>query len=188
MGQYYKPVILKDNKKTVEAWVYSHDVKETYKRSDGVSYECGSGLKLMEHSYLPNKFVNTFETLILNNPKRVAWAGDYADNCKGRKSNLYDRCLDKNNVLPKQQVKKPESRYIVNHSKKTFVDKYKVPKKDGWQVHPLPLLTCEGNGRGGGDYREENKIIGTWARDVISVQSKKPKGFEETVFGITIDW
>ena len=170
MGQYYKPVILKDNKKTVEAWVYSHDY--------------GSGLKLMEHSYLANKFVNSFESLILNNPKRVVWAGDYADECKGRKSNLYYRSLDKNNVLPTTQVNKNESRYIINHSKKTLVDKNKVPKKDGWQVHPLPILTCEGNGRGGGDFRGDSNLLGTWSRDVISVESKKPKGFEETVFDI----
>ncbi len=170
MGQYYKPVILKDNKKTVEAWVCSHDY--------------GSGLKLMEHSYLANKFVNSFESLILNNPKRVVWAGDYADECKGRKSNLYNRSLDKNNVLPTTQVNKNESRYIINHSKKTFVDKNKVPKKDGWQVHPLPILTCEGNGRGGGDFRGDSNLLGTWSRDVISVESKKPKGFEETVFDI----
>jgi hypothetical protein len=41
------------------------------------------------------------------------------------------------------------------------------------------LLTCEGNGRGGGDFRGENKFVGTWARDIISVESKKPQGFTE---------
>lgn len=35
------------------------------------------------------------------------------------------------------------------------------------------------NGRGGGDFRGSNNYVGTWARDVISVESKKPQGFTE---------
>jgi hypothetical protein len=45
-------------------------------------------------------------------------------------------------------------------------------------------LTCEGNGRGGGDYRGESPLIGSWARDVISVSDTKPKDFEELVFDL----
>ena len=65
MGQYYKPCILGGNKKTVKAWMYSH--------------EYDNGLKLMEHSYIGNSFVSAFESLIKNKPQRVVWAGDYAD-------------------------------------------------------------------------------------------------------------
>ena len=54
MGQYYNPTILADNKKTVVKWMYSHDY--------------GNSLKLMEHSYIGNKFVAAFESLITNNP------------------------------------------------------------------------------------------------------------------------
>ena len=62
-------------------------------------------------------------------------------------------------------------RYIVNHTKKEYVDKDIVPEdKEGWKVHPLPLLTCEGNGRGGGDYRLWNEFIGYWSRDKISIE------------------
>lgn len=184
MGQYYKPVILADNKKTVKAWVYSHDIKYTFKRADGTEIECGNGLKLMEHSYIGNEFVSAFESLIKNNPQRVMWGGDYADLCKGLKTNTYDRCTDKNKVLPTDRPNARETRYVVNHSKKEFVDKYKVAEIKDWKgakIHPLPLLTCEGNGRGGGDFRGENKYIGTWARDIISVESKKPQGYTEIV-------
>ena len=69
-----------------------------------------------------------------------------------------------------------------------YVDKNKVPKDAsnwGWKLHPLPLLTCEGNGRGGGDFHGSNELIGTWARDVISVAAKKPKGFKELIFDVT---
>ena len=54
MGQYYHPAILGENKKTVKAWVYSHDIEEEWTREDGSVFKCGSGLKLMEHSWLKN--------------------------------------------------------------------------------------------------------------------------------------
>lgn len=181
MGQYYKPCILGKNGKTVVKWLYSHDFD--------------SGLKLMEHSWIENEFVKTFESLIHNNPQRVVWAGDYADECKGLKTNVYSRCSEKN------QVKKPtgyssevyplsvlDSRFVINHTKKQYVDKIKVISNNGWRVHPLPLLTCEGNGRGGGDYGGEDKIVGTWARDVISVSDKVPDGFKKLTFTCEEKW
>ena len=174
MGQYYKPVVLGKNGKTVKKFVYSHDF--------------GNGLKLMEHSYLTNKFVGSFESLILDNPERVVWAGDYADVCKGLKSNVYDRCKDKFKVHPGVCLSTKESRFIINHTKKIFVDKNKVPRDPSnfdMKLHPLPLLTCEGNGRGGGDFRGENELIGSWARNVISVSQERPVGYLELTFKVT---
>ena len=173
MGQYYSACVLKENKTTPKAWVYSHDF--------------GNGLKLMEHSYLTNNFVEAFETLIFENPQRVVWGGDYANNCKGRKTNIYDRCNDKIKVIPENRIDVKQGKYILNHTKKTFVDKTKVPSyNDGYRIHPLPLLTCEGCGGGGGDFfgKDENKIVGSWARDIISVQGTKPKGFTELIFDL----
>lgn len=173
MGQYYHPTILGDNKKTVKAWVYSHDY--------------GSGLKLMEHSWLKNPFVKSFETLIADNPKRVVWAGDYADECKGNKTNVYSRCKDNLKVNPNVPNENEDYRFVINHTKKCYVDKKEVPDNDGWQIHPLPLLTCEGNGRGGGDYRGESSLIGLWARDVVSVSNTEPKEFEKFEFDLVED-
>lgn len=67
----------------------------------------------------------------------------------------------------------------------TGVDKTLLPENNGWTVHPLPLLTAEGNGRGGGDYHEQNpdiELVGTWARDSISKligSSLEYVGYEE---------
>jgi hypothetical protein len=176
MGQYYKAVFLKENKKTVDTYFYSWD------------YE--SGLKLMEHSWLLNPFVNAVETKLANNPTRVVWAGDYADEEKNSKSNLYDRCNDKNKHsritdLPFVDAWNKEYCFIVNHTKKEFVNKNHVPDNDGWRIHPLPLLTCEGNGRGGGDYHGEDPIIGSWSRDVISIETESSfvlDGYKEINF------
>ena len=57
----------------------------------------------------------------------------------------------------------------------------KVKKIPNWgaKIHPLPLLTCEGNGRGGGDFSGENEFVGSWARDVVSIEFDAPEGFTE---------
>lgn len=82
------------------------------------------------------------------------------------------------------------AKYLINFDKKEFVNKSKVPiDADGWQIHPLPLLTCEGNNRGGGDFRgDEKELVGRWSRDKIGVVSKKtdiPKDFKEVIFDLT---
>jgi len=182
MGQYYKPVILGNNRKTVKEWMYSH--------------EYGNGLKLMEHSWIGNKFVGTFEGIILNNPQRVVWAGDYAENCSGRKTNIYSRCFDEDDkgkkstkINPTKLLTTDESRYVINHTKKVYVDKLKVPIVDNYTIHPLPLLTCEGNGSGGGDFygTDTKGLIGKWARNIISVSATKPVGYKELIFDLVED-
>ena len=182
MGQYFKPIILGEKPKdgeneTVKVWMYSH------------SYD--NGLKLMEHSYQGNNFVSTFEKELTRRgnhyKSRVVWAGDYADEEPGLKiikegkeydANLYSLCNDGNEISPKV-AKTDDYPFIVNHTKKQFVDKNKVPEIQDWEgvkIHPLPLLTSEGNGQGGGDFRgeDENEIIGSWARDVISIEKESP--------------
>ena len=61
MGQYYHPAVLGNNKRTVKAWVYSHDITYEFKRDDGKVFMLGNGLKLMEHSWMKNDFVAAFE-------------------------------------------------------------------------------------------------------------------------------
>jgi hypothetical protein len=175
MGQYYMPAILAKNKKTVSAFLYSHDYS--------------NGLKLMEHSWIGNNFVRAFESLIHKNPQIVVWAGDYAAECKQRKSNVYNRCLDKVRQRPATKLTNDDCRFIVNHTKKEFVDTSKVmPIDSAWasdddRIHPLPLLTSEGNGKGGGDYfgKADQNLVGTWARNLISVEPEAPKDFKELI-------
>jgi hypothetical protein len=194
MGQYYHPISLgKDNKP--KGWVYSHDIKEVITRDDGQKFTCGSGLKLMEHSWLENKFVQTIENLLTEGQPwyktPIVWAGDYADNEKDFDGNLYDLCSDDLKTTKAGKKLPKKFRYIVNHTKKEYVDKTKVPGGKGewadWKIHPLPLLTAEGNNRGGGDYRGEdpNGLIGSWARNIISVETTPPEGYNELVFDLT---
>jgi len=178
MGQYYKPISI-DKKQ----YVYSH--------------EYDNGLKLMEHSWIGNRFVGVVEDLIAEggawHGDRIVWAGDYADEEKNRKSNLFSLTEKKDSKInPKPTGTK--YRYVVNMDTKEFVDTKKVPLSDVWEdekgkqwpfaIHPLPILTCEGNGRGGGDFHKEDPLVGAWARNRVTVSKTKPKGHTEIEFNL----
>lgn len=185
MGQYYQPIILDepiDGQHRIKAFMYSHDY--------------GSGLKLMEHSWMKNDFVQTFEKELSRRGKfyksRVVWAGDYADEEPEKEINLFSMCdNEQDKKIKPRKTNTKDYNFIVNHTKKLFVDKSKVPSVDGWTIHPLPLLTCEGNGLGGGDFRgDEKEIVGSWARDVISIEKENPRfvsgtmDYEEMIFDL----
>jgi hypothetical protein len=186
MGQYYKPCFINKETNRVIQWGYSHDFD--------------NGLKLMEHSWIENNFVRFIEAKLIQSPMYLVWAGDYAPNeilteseiekfnIEGETGlNLYSLSEYSEKLEPSEDIAPLRAKYLINFDKKQFVNKSKMPKdKQGWKIHPLPLLTCEGNSQGGGDYFSDNgkKFIGIWGRDLIGIVSKKtdiPKGFEEIV-------
>lgn len=196
MGQYYIPVSIDK-----EEGLFAHDFS--------------SGLKLMEHSYINNDFVNAVEFLLSPlgpwHMSKFVWAGDYADEessgsamgevlhnfiYKNRKmySPYEIDSLNKDVALSDEEgsegFKSEDYPFIVNHSKKQFVDKRKAVDNDGWKIHPLPLLTADGNGRGGGDYYEGSPdfdMVGMWKKDIISVEKSMDEyeGFEELIVSFT---
>ena len=178
MCQYYVAIILSDIKRTTEIirmWMTA------------INYE--NGIKLMEHSYIGNKFVQAFEHLIspegMFYMSRIVWAGDYADPEQNESENLYNNVYDNYTGLLQCPKSHDTSsyRYIVNHSQKLYVDKERCPEnKYNLIVHPLPLLVSEGNGCGGGDYKGNNvELCGTWARDIISVEKTIQTDYNELV-------
>jgi hypothetical protein len=194
MGQYYKPVCLSDNKKNVIGFIYSHDIKSRYKREDGQTFIVGEGLKLMEHSYINNKMMRCVENLLTPGgewfKKPIVWAGDYAEPEEHTGENFYGMAYgtqrDGEGVSiqmkpkPISLVNSKKHRFIINHTTKEFVDKECVKKdNNGYRIHPLSLLTSEGNGMGNGDFRGGNKYVGTWARHIISVETTVPAGYNE---------
>ena len=174
MGQYYKPMILGSltnvkitKNEFIRLWM------------DAFSYANGS--KLMEHSYLMNKLVSAFEYQISPEGRfhqsRVVWAGDYADKEPDLDMNLYEMVEDGIEGLQQPPCYDTTCyRFIANHTKKLYMDKQKLVS----EIHPLPLLIAEGNGRGCGDYSgPDAELCGTWARDTISVERIPPDGFTE---------
>lgn len=157
MGQYFKPVILNDDG-TINGWIHPHDYN--------------NGYKLMEHSYITNKVTTRIEHELHENPKKIVWLGDYADD-----QDTYEKC-NFSNSLPYLDCKSNNKyKFLCNWDKKEFVV-LNFDKK--FTIHPLPLLTAEGNGEGGGDYYgNDEKYVGTWARQKISLETEAPDGFRE---------
>ena len=142
MGQYYRPVIL-DDENNVTAWLRCYD------------YD--NGAKLMEHSYRGNEFVGAVYALLTDEPQRVVWCGDYADEV-----DYYGQTSEGNQVKP-EPANRDGFRFLVNESKGLYID-------------PLPLITAMGNGRGGGDYRGTGPV-GDWAGDALCVRDEKPLNY-----------
>ena len=193
MGQYYIAILLAEKELT----------KEEIIRGWLCSLSFGAFGKLMEHSYINDSFVTALENLIspdgMFHKSRVVWAGDYADKESDSDQNMadadeskkllpagppryfYHGFLANRKALPGSETE-CRYRYVVNHTKKLYVDK-KHRDMDGAvgltlpsvvsgggdlgdddddddgdmveaqiRIHPLPLLMAEGNGRGGGDY------------------------------------
>lgn len=166
MGQYYNPCILSDDKTKVTHSACAHNFD--------------NGLKLMEHSWIGNGFVRHVENFLTDNPRRLAWAGDYAE------TNYYEQG-DSADLITNVDVM-DEKDIIINHSRKEFVVKSKS-KGDDWKIHPLPLLTSMGNGQGGGDFRgsDPDGVVGLWATDIIELSDNAPEGYSEMEFNLIED-
>ena len=130
MGQYYSLLVIDghDNTKTLTPCPF------------------GYGFKLMEHSWIGNSFVNAAYAMIQNNPCRVAWIGDYADDPYDRKHDLYAEALphyaftkyykivwsenEQDALQPEdfteEQLslvnRKTRGTYLINHSRESYLD------------------------------------------------------------------
>lgn len=204
MGQYYRPAVLKHtwkkNKKPVKASLLCYD------------YDDGGwfiGAKLMEHSYVGNPLVQDMEELLATKFKGYpfVWVGDYADEVEinGENKDIYteaNRFIYKDYegnseaktyryLELKRELKheKHHYKYLFNKTKKQYCV---IPEMvDGKHaIHPLPLLTADGNGRGGGDYRLEDERVGSWAFDKIGATDNPQDfaGFDEISGFFELDW
>lgn len=165
MGQYYEVIIytIEDDKKIIKNIINPRSF--------------GSNLKLMEHSYLNVKFMNVIE-LILSNKSylyknvNIVWKGDYSEimfnNNEVEISELIHNQYDLGDFINENEKNLEELQYIVNHTKKVYIDKKKLKNN----IHPLPLLVAHGNGQGNGDYEGNNQeLCGTWIDDLISMEN-----------------
>jgi hypothetical protein len=185
MGQYFKIIFLSENGEFIRAYV------------EPWSYRCGS--KLMEHAWVGTDVMNLVETLLspegMFYKSRIVWAGDYAepepiesklnlrepyDDFEGP-VNLYHQASSPENSGKRFSLDIPHRKYhyIVNHTKQEYVvvktDRYAGPE-DYQQVHPLPILTYEGETA---YYGEDEELGGAWARDIISMEKSAPEGYAQ---------
>lgn len=122
MGQYYMPTLIAEDGSIRTLYSHAYD----------------NGLKLMEHSYIGNNFVNAVLTLLWENPCRVAWISDYSDDECG---DLYEKKLvheefmqyykaawgdDRDDLLVKPKPRniftmKSKYKYLVNHTQRVYI-------------------------------------------------------------------
>lgn len=194
MGQYYKAYVRNNDMEATfnpqtAIYMTRHGLERMPDERVPGYFECFSGMKLTEHSWIENDFVNGVVELIEENPSTVTWVGDYADDNDDFDGNYteevyasawHDDCHDR--PFERMPVTHDDG-YIVNHYKREYIDleRYVAANvENGWCVHPLPLMTAIGNGRGGGDYRgNDMHLVGRWAMDVIEYTHEKPEGYAE---------
>ena len=183
MGQYYRPIL--GDQYGLNCKVFDRTVDNEY-----------TFAKLLEHSWWLNSFVDSFSEFLYNEPSRVCWVGDYADepddfdfpNC----SAFYVPCYKEvwgetvSTISIVSTDFSIDGKFLLNHDTKQFIDlnEYKKLSKDKrcWVIHPLPLLTAVGNDRGGGDFHYGNtgyENVGIWAWHLLSFADKPPKDFSK---------
>ena len=174
MGQYYK-VLIKDKKDNTKA------------------YDIPCGRKLTEHSWCSNKFCLSIVNELIDNPKQIAWVGDYAEpqEYKDLKLGIEQKELWGGKSLDKPLAFKPiksfdEVKYLINKTKKLYIILAEYQKNsinNDYDIAPFPLslLTAIGNGQGGGDYFSPVNLhlIGTWAFDEVYFTNELPKDYEK---------
>jgi len=197
MGQYYNPSILKKNWKTAKnpvaaslrCYDYGNGAKlmeHSYIGNDLVrSIEYLLANQFKGHAFVwCGDYADEVETKtgthdIFCDAGRFIYE-DYDSSTNDRKAKRYEALQGTIPAMPewKEGVEWnayetiPYYKYLVNYSKKQYCT-IPVNDNDKYQVHPLPLLTCSGNGRGGGDYNLEDDRIGIWAYDRIGVTNSK---------------
>ena len=183
MGQYYQPIL--GNKDGLKCKVFDRSIDGEYTLA-----------KLLEHSWWQNPFVNSFAKRLYNKKGRVCWVGDYANydedfsfaiNTALHTPNYEEVWGDTVKLHKSQSVDFTlDDKFLVNYDTKQYINlnEYKAASvdKDGWTIHPLPLLTAVGNDRGFGDFHEGNigyESVGIWAWNLIFIKDKVPKGFNK---------
>ncbi len=192
MGQYYYPTLFKQKgKRLYSSQFYAHEFGATQLDNGYVIHE---GLKLTEHSYVGNSFVETVMTQLFNNPQRVYWCGDYFEKEDFEDSRDFIRMKrtwksfredgkGRKYTHPKEVNEFSADKLIINHTKHCFINmkKWCRDHEDAeYQLHPLCLLTAVGNGRGGGDYYGVNEEdVGIWAGDLIEIKDSLPENLQD---------
>ena len=164
-----------------------------------------SMLKLMEHSYVNNKWCDDILFLLSNEWKGdcILHVGDYAEgNDESTTSDLIEE-IEKENKLETTVYQfidtfediKPKKfnekiRYVYNLDKKEYIDLYTQPIQ--WcyldknqsilftKINSFALLVACGNEQGGGDYYGVNKdMVGYWAGDKLISSSTLLKEYKD---------
>ena len=191
MGQYYRCVFVQ---RVQDAGLPSRVIVVAW----FCPYAAGGGGKLLEHALsLSSLPVNVSGMLcpggLFSDGARVVWAGDYADSEHGSDENLYAMCDGSTSADTVAGIRVADFPYLVNLDKGEYVvcDYASAGTDDddddddaALRLHPLPILTVEGNGRGGGDLppcHPWHPYAGAWARCMLKFVADVPVGMTQLV-------
>lgn len=203
MGQYYMALVERGGKDTR----YSLQIKGWKEEQERGEYGSYNGVKLMEHSYFNNSFMDAITADLYHHKAKVAWVGDYASDFKWEEEGkpdpkeLFARTweIDGGEDIEDNGGMTLEDKYLVNHTKKLYVsgneywdlNKFQWGNEGKyWCTHPLSLLTACGNGLGGGDYWKnypDADKVGEWCMDEISVEDTPPKDYKKVNYNFKED-
>lgn len=187
MGQYYRAIISNIKEREVFQAVLSRKLTEQAEQY------------ILKDGWEDGGFVRAMMEKIEYSPHYVAWVGDYSEDLLETlpETNGFSYAARPtfqevwgNNVKNgcRDDKEHGNMRYLLNISKFLYVDLQELYEKrkddsDNFIMYsPLPLLTAIGNGRGGGDYDvagQDADKVGSWAWDLISVDSGVPTGFKK---------
>jgi len=150
------------------------------------THTCGNGLKLLEHGYIGNNYVDSIMNLLHIEKGKLTWLCDYHEEPGMQWSDIeeVDKVSEYCTPIDKKYI-------IVNHTKKIIINIEKLIKlhnKDGRTtllIHPLPILCNSDNeAMGGGDYRKDDSTRSTWKGDLIEIiipelNEKVPENYED---------
>lgn len=105
MGQYYKAIFLSNNCEII-GWSESQ-----------------GGLKMTEHCYTDDPFVIFIQKELYNTPRRVVWAGDYAEP-EDEKNDLESAIKALRNLVNNHDNIKESDKHHVEHALKMLNRKY----------------------------------------------------------------
>lgn len=158
MGQPFKPVFLAEDSDTV----IGHLDPEIF-------------YKLAEHATRRDDWFVSDVARILTTPTRIVWVGASADPEPGTQPPANLRQLS--HALPQTPVPdRASGPYLINHDRRVYLLDDSTTEDE---AHPLAALTVEG---GEGYLEDEHGLIGSWARQRISVADTAPTGYTEIQF------
>lgn len=141
------------------------------------------GVKLMEHAWRDNQYVNSVLLWLRAHPAHLVWLCDYHrdDDYKFLSTFRFDWDYLEHVNLLRYAMPGETVRYIINQSRGEYIDMLGLEgNADGWVIHPLPILTnSDDTSQGGGDYHPVDGRRGKWRYDVITASDDLPVGLTD---------
>jgi hypothetical protein len=204
MGQYFRPCIIDDDRNVIQS-LYSHEYGFGLKLWEhGMLDELFTSLFESLLALDGARRVVWAGDYAPEEPEELEWTDEEGETHRGklnlfsrarnesvvhfeveREGNVYYSGFEGPTVPVPVKITSESHPYLLNHDKRLYVDKRTIAESRwrGERRHPLVVLTLEASGPEyyfeEGESMEELALVGSWARDRISVGTSAPEDWEE---------